>query len=406
MTKLPKISTLFSLRKSSRQSSEAIEIGLTVIDLFAGVGGFSLGFLNANEDAAKFRFDVRLLVDSDPSAVDTFKRNFPRIPFWPKDLSKVGGSEILSLTKLKIGELDVLVGGPPCQGFSPSGKRWLADNRNKLIARFIELAHELQPKCAIIENVPTALSAFEQIFREEIQDVFKGYTAKSAILNASQFGVPQIRKRAFIVAFRNDLGMRDFEFPRGEYASIDIGNDSHTKAKAHQRFVSVIEAIGDLPALKAGQSMDGGPYQEPAKSTYQEERRKGSIAIFNHTARSHSKAFLRKIGPIRPGKGNADLPDGERFSDNYYSQAYARLHGRGIGFTITAHFRNPGSGRFTHYRDKRSITVREAARLQSFDDRFIFHGSESDQERHIGNAVPPLVAEVLARHFGSLLCSA
>ncbi|MGH8022791.1 MAG: DNA cytosine methyltransferase [Limisphaerales bacterium] len=115
---------------------------------------------------------------------------------------------------------------------------------------------------------------------------------------------------------------------------------------------------------------------------------------------------MKKIGPIRPGKGNADLPDGERFSDNYYSQAYARLHAKRIGFTITANFRNPGSGRFTHYRDKRSITVRGAARLQSFDDWFIFHGYETDQERHVGNAVPPILSQALAEHFGKLVASA
>jgi DNA (cytosine-5)-methyltransferase 1 len=152
--------------------------------------------------------------------------------------------------------------------------------------------------------------------------------------------------------------------------------------------------------------VDGQQYITASESDYQEDGRKGSIAIFNHNARSHSKDFLKKISPIRPGKGNADLPDGERFSDNYFSQAYARLHAKGIGFTITANFRNPGSGRFTHYRDKRSITVREAARLQSFDDRFIFYGYETDQERHVGNAVPPLLSEALARHFGTLLSSA
>jgi DNA (cytosine-5)-methyltransferase 1 len=383
-----------------------METRLTVVDLFAGVGGFSLGFLNANEEATKFRFDLRLLVDSDPSAVDTFKRNFPKISFWPKELSRVQGGDILKLVKLKSGELDFLVGGPPCQGFSPNGKRWLEDNRNKLIARFIELARQMQPRCAIIENVPTALSAYEKIFSEEIQQAFKGYVVRSTVLNASQFGVPQIRKRAFIVALREDLGIREFAFPKGDYDAIDIGNDSHKKAKAHQKFISVNEAIGDLPVLKAGQSVDGQSYQGPAESDYQHARRKGSIALFNHSARAHSKDFLRKIGPIRPGKGNADLPDGERFSDNYYSQAYARLHAKGIGFTITANFRNPGSGRFTHYRDKRSITVREAARLQSFNDRFIFHGYETDQERHIGNAVPPLVAESLARHFGALVSCA
>jgi len=374
--------------------------------LFPRVGGFSLGFLKARAQTTKFRFDVRLLVDSDPTATDTFKKNFPKIPFWPKDLGDVHGGDILKLAKLKTGELDFLVGGPPCQGFSSNGKRCLEDNRNKLIARFIELARQMQPKCAIIENVPTALSAYEKIYSEEIREAFKGYVVKSAVLNASQFGVPQIRERAFIVALGEDLGIREFAFPKGEYDAIDVGNDAHKKAKAHQRFVSVAEAIGDLPALKAGQSVDGQAYRTAAESTYQQDRRNGSIAIFNHTARLHSKDFLKKIGPIRPGKGNADLPDGERFSDNYYSQAYARLHANGIGFTITANFRNPGSGRFTHYRDKRSITVREAARLQSFDDRFIFHGYETDQERHVGNAVPPLLAEALARHFGALLCSA
>jgi DNA (cytosine-5)-methyltransferase 1 len=382
-----------------------METTFTVIDLFAGVGGFSLGFLKAGERASKFKFDLRLLVDSDPSAVDTFKRNFPKIPYWPKDLGSVHGSDILQLVKLKAGNLDFLVGGPPCQGFSPNGRRWLADNRNKLIARFIELTRQMQPKCAIIENVPMALSVYERIFSEEIREAFKGYVVKSIVLNSSEFGVPQIRKRAFIVALRKDLGIREFEFPKGDYDVVDVGNDSHKKAKAHQRFISVSDAIGDLPALKAGQSVDGQAYLTPADCSYQHDRREGSIAIFNHNARSHSKDFLRKISSIRPGKGNADLPDGERFSDNYYSQAYARLHANGIGFTITANFRNPGSGRFTHYRDKRSITVREAARLQSFDDTYIFHGVESDQERHVGNAVPPLMAKSLAQHFGTLVCS-
>ena len=387
-------------------TSYSMEKALSVIDLFAGVGGFSLGFLKAFEAAEKYRFDLRLLVDSDPSAAYTFKKNFPKIPFWPSDLSGTQGGDILNLAKLKTGELDFLIGGPPCQGFSPSGNRWLEDNRNRLIARFIDLAHQIQPKCAIIENVPMALSAYEKIFREEIKDAFEGYVVRTAVLNASAFGIPQIRKRAFIVALRKDLGINDFKFPSGDYDAMDIGNDTHKKAKANHRFVSVAEAIGDLPSLRAGQSVDGEPYLTAAENKYQEERRKGAIAVFNHTARSHSKEFLKKIGPIRPGKGNSDLPDGERFSDNYFSQAYARLHAKGIGFTITANFRNPGSGRFTHYRDKRSITVREAARLQSFDDRFIFHGYETEQERHVGNAVPPLLSQCLAEYFGAMVASA
>jgi DNA (cytosine-5)-methyltransferase 1 len=376
---------------------------MTVVDLFAGIGGFTLGFLRVNRPSAKVGFDVRLLVDVDPTAAYTFKKNFPKIPYWPRDLSKLSGGDLLSLLKLKPGELDFLIGGPPCQGFSPNGKRWLEDNRNKLIAHFVSIANEIRPKCIIVENVPTALSAWQRLFNEEIQEAFCDYSAKTSVLNASAFGVPQIRKRAFIVALRNDLGLSHFDFPSGKYDAIEIGHDSHSKVKAHLKFVSVGDAMADLPPLKAGQAIDGIPYAIEPCTDYQIARRTGSIAIFNHIARAHSKGFLKKISVIKPGKGNAQLSDDERFSDNYFSQAYARLHPKGIGFTVTAHFRNPGSGRFTHFRDNRSITVREAARLQSFDDKIIFHGYETDQERHVGNAVPPLVSEALAKHFGAMV---
>jgi DNA (cytosine-5)-methyltransferase 1 len=313
---------------------------------------------------------------------------------------------MLKLLKLRTGELDFLIGGPPCQGFSPNGKRWLEDNRNHLFGKFISIAKDIRAKCVLLENVPTALSSFEKLSNGELEAAFKGYVVKTAVLNATAFGVPQIRKRAFIVAIREDLRIPHFDFPKGEFDRLEIGNESHTLSKDQHRFVSVQEAIGDLPPLQAGEAVDGGPYQSPPTSNFQTDRRKHSLAIFNHVARSHSKASQRKLAAIKPGTGNAHLPDDERFSDNYFSQAYARLHPDGIGFTITANFRNPGSGRFTHYRDDRSLTVREAARLQSFDDKFIFHGFTSDQERHVGNAVPPLLAQALAVHFGKLLLSA
>lgn len=379
---------------------------LTVVDLFSGVGGFSLGFLNANEVARPYTFDVRLLVDIDPTAAFTFKKNFPKIPFWPKDLGTVHGSEILKIASLSVGELDFLVGGPPCQGFSPNGKRWLEDNRNQLISRFIQIAHQVMPRCAIIENVPAALSSYERLFSTEVAAAFTGYVVKTAVLNASAFGVPQLRKRAFIVALRQDLGIQDFTFPGGDYDGVELLRDCQDPAAAEKRYVSVGQAIGDLPALKAGEFVDGGGYSVAPANTYQADRRRKALAVFNHVARSHSKAFQRKISTIQPGETNSDLPDELRFSDNYYSQAYGRLHQEDIGLTITANFRNPGSGRFTHYKDHRSITVREAARLQSFDDHFIFYGTDSDQQRHVGNAVPPLLSRSLALHFGDLLFSA
>jgi DNA (cytosine-5)-methyltransferase 1 len=134
----------------------------SVVDLFAGVGGFSQGFLRASREETDFQFNLKLLVDSDPTASFTFKKNFPRIPYWNADIAKITSQQLMKLVKIEPGALDFLIGGPPCQGFSSNGKRWLEDNRNKLFARFIELAHDLRPKCVILENVPTALSAFAQ----------------------------------------------------------------------------------------------------------------------------------------------------------------------------------------------------------------------------------------------------
>jgi len=379
---------------------------MSVIDLFAGAGGFTLGFIKNNETNNRFYFNVVLLADIDQAAVFTFKKNYPSIPYWNTDLSQTNGNDICKIADIKPGKLDFLIGGPPCQGFSPNGKRWLEDNRNLLMHRYIEIALQIQPKCIIIENVPAALSAMQKMLNSEIQEALSNYFVKTSILNASAYGVPQIRKRAFIVAFRSDLGIKQFNFPKGIFDSINNSNIINEKEKINIKYISVEDAIGDLPSIIAGQSIDGLIYDSNPFSKYQKERRIGSIGIFNHVARAHSREFLSKISIFKPGQGNNDLANDQKLSSSYFSQAYARLHPKGIGFTITANFRNPGSGRFTHYRDNRSITVREAARLQSFDDRYIFHGYDSDQERHVGNAVPPILAKALAHHFGNILIDA
>jgi len=195
----------------------------SVVDLFAGIGGFAEGFLRASREEANFQFALKLLVDSDPTASFTFKKNYPQIPYWGQDIGKLKGAELLKLLRFNTGELDFLIGGPPCQGFSANGKRWLEDNRNSLFSRFIKLAHDLRPKCVILENVPTAISAFAQLFNEEVQEAFDGYVVRISVLNACEFGVPQIRKRAFVVALRDDLGISDFDFPSGNFDAMDVG---------------------------------------------------------------------------------------------------------------------------------------------------------------------------------------
>ena len=386
--------------------SKSMRKRFTVVDLYSGVGGFAIGFINASKHSRMISFEIRLLADLDSTAAFTFKKNYPHIPFAVTDLRCASADDILRLGRLKRGELDFLIGGPPCQGFSPSGKRSLKDQRNNLLRHFVQIALDVQPRVVVIENVPHVVNLWERLFGCGIADSFPGYRVGCDIVNASAFGVPQIRRRAFIVACREDSGIARVHFPNGTHDAVDIVSKSYRKAHSNLNFTSVEEAIGDLPSIKAGHGIDGGQYTSPAMTDYQRARRTGSVCLFNHVARFHSKLFLKKISVIRPGRSNTDLPAGKKFSSNYYSQAYGRLHANGIASTITANFRNPGSGRFTHYRDRRSITVREAARLQSFDDSFIFYGYETEQERHVGNAVPTLMAKALAMHFGKLLRAA
>jgi DNA (cytosine-5)-methyltransferase 1 len=171
----------------------------------------------------------------------------------------------------------------------------------------------------------------------------------------------------------------------------------------------VEDAIGDLPVLNPGEDVIA--YADAPFSDYQAARRKMARILANHSAREHDKEFVeKKLKKIPEGGSNQDLDGRSRFDRGreikYLSQAYGRLHRHGIAQTITANFSNPGSGRFIHYRDHRSITVREAARFQSFDDTFIFCGQRQEQQRQVGNAVPPLLARALAEHFGKLLLAA
>jgi DNA (cytosine-5)-methyltransferase 1 len=373
-----------------------------VIDVFSGVGGLTLGF---REPSGKIgcRFATRLMVDVDPEAREVANRNLPDVPFLVADVHKLSGSDVRRAAGLAPRDpVHVLVGGPPCQGFSWLGKRALDDDRNVHIVDFLRLVKELRPSVGLIENVPLIITSHEGAIIREIVDSLGnfGYASCADVLTASDFGVPQFRKRAFVLAYRADLDMVP-EFPRRTHERITQAS-LMSMVERRLRFepdkspyVSVEEAIGDLPPLVAGEGDEFAFYPSTPQSAYQVWARQGSVGIFNHRSRAHSSKYLEKIGVIEEGRRNQDLPDGQRFSDNYYSQAYARLHRHGIAQTVTTYFGNPGSGRFMHYRDLRSITVREAARFQSFPDTFVFDGLQATQMRHVGNAVPPLIARVM-----------
>jgi DNA (cytosine-5)-methyltransferase 1 len=383
---------------------------LTHIDLFSGVGGFTLGV------EATGLYETRLLVDSDRAAAETFKRNRPRVPFWPKDLSRVEADELLSLSKLRPGELDVLTAGPPCQGLSKIGSRQLDDERNLLLRHTCELIDAIRPKLAIIENVPSLFWDGQSPLFDELSDTLHGagYVPIPEILDAWRYGVPQLRRRLFVLAVREDVEAPAAPFPEGDQ-SLQLKAQELIKAAGVDDLqcppgLSVEEAIGDLPAIPAGGGGEAVQYPPVSElSDYQRARRSGATLLFNHRARSHSPAMLKKMAMIQEGGRNQELPDDQRLRADpereYFSQAYGRLHRHGIAQTITTFFHNPGSGRFTHYRDLRALTVREAARFQSFDDDYIFIGKAEQQMRHVGNAVPVLLSTALAQMCAEILVS-
>lgn len=385
---------------------------LGFVDLFAGVGGFTLGF-RGDSACGRCEFVPKLMVDIDRSARQVAIRNMPDVPYLAADIHSLSGAEIKSRAGLAPHErLHVLLGGPPCQGFSFLGKRILKDPRNVHIVDFLRLVKELRPLVAIMENVPLVITSHDgAVIREVCEGLSDlGYASCAAVLTASEYGVPQIRKRAFVLAYHSDIKAVP-ELPKRTHervpaASEVICGSGRVRFEASKLpYVSVEEAIGDLPPLEASQGDEVMPYGSPPVSDFQRWARQGSVAVFNHRSRSHSQGFLKKISVIKEGGRNQDLPDDQRFSDNYYSQAYARLHRDGLATTITTSFGNPGSGRFMHYRDLRAITVREAARLQSFPDTFVLDGDHNAQMRHIGNAVPPLLARAIRDRVAEDLCN-
>ena len=362
-------------------------------------------------------FEALLLVDQDPVSTQSFKLNYPKVRYLVRDIAGLTGDDVRNTAGLRSGEApDLVIGGPPCQGFSIIRKnKHLDDPRNAFLAHFLRICDELQPRMILIENVKNIYYCNNGRFLEELYARLGDmrYIAGAKIINAHEFGVPQLRERVFVAAFHTDFHVADVVFPTGRYPPIRfakalVDDDGEPSPEILTPYISVEDAIGDLPSLKPGKR--ALKYDAPPYTDYQYARRRGATFLRNHDARNHSREFLEKLSRIKPGGSNRCLEEESRFDrgrlKEYFSQAYGRLHADGIAYTITTHFQNPGSGRFTHYRDLRALTVREAARLQGFDDTFVVCGTNEEQMEQVGNAVPPILARALAEHFGAVLLEA
>lgn len=343
-------------------------IGLNVIDLFSGCGGFSYGFEEAG-------FRVILGVDNDTPALKTFKNNHEHSSVLNGDLSKL--STINEIVKMVEGKtIDVIIAGPPCQGFSLTGSRQEDDERNTLFYSVFNLAKKVKPKAIIIENVPGIATLYDGKAKDAILRKFAQlkYTCNFQVLYAPDYGVPQIRKRMFFVGLLQEYG--SFQFPKPLLTA--------------EKYVGCEAAIGDLPSRTKERGVEVDKYSRDALTPYQKSMRNGSKVLHNHVATIHTEHVISVIKQVPEGGNHKDLPPGVGDSRRF-NEAWTRYHSKKPSKTIDTGHRN-----HFHYKYHRIPTVRENARLQSFPDDFIFVGTRTQQYRQVGNAVPPLLGYHIA----------
>ncbi|MBP7306993.1 MAG: DNA cytosine methyltransferase [Saprospiraceae bacterium] len=342
---------------------------LKVIDLFSGCGGFSYGFESAG-------FHVVLGVDNDETALRTFKANHSNSKTLLADLHDDRALDEI-VNEVKGQKIDVIIAGPPCQGFSLTGARQKGDDRNKLFYSVFKLAQRLKPNAIIIENVPGLATLYGGHAKDAIIEEFEKlkFTCNYKVLFAPDFGVPQIRKRIFFVGLRKKLGV--FEFPKELLTS--------------EQYISTYSAISDLPSREREFGEEKDKYDRPAITEYQKKMRKGSKILLNHVATRHSQLVIDVISQVPEGGNHKDLPKGIGESRKF-NEAWTRYHSNKPSKTIDTGHRN-----HFHYKFNRVPTVRENARLQSFPDNFIFLGSRTQQNKQVGNAVPPLLGLHIAK---------
>lgn len=380
---------------------------LTAIDLFSGAGGISVGLEGEG-------FDVLLANDINPAAAKTHQRNFPETPFVCGDIRALTAAAIRKQTKLKAGELDLLIGGPPCQGFSIIGARESDDPRNVLFREFLRVANELKPRCLVIENVPGLATLDGGAVLSAILDGYRalGYSIGFAELLAAQYGVPQMRWRMVFVGFRADLDVPSgMGFPKPTHGRTGIGElvpNCTISPEDMYGFLTARDAIGDLPPVESGG--EGTAYTSSPSCPFQKEMRAGlRKQLYNHYAPKLSEQNLARLAALGYGQDWRDLPRAllpesmKRAKRKDHTRRFSRMTWEGVPRSIITRFRDPKSGEYTHPEQNRTISIREAARIQSFPDRFAFEGTHSEQYDQVGNAVPPKLAAAIGREVRSVL---
>lgn len=339
---------------------------MKAIDLFAGPGGLSHGFRKA-------KIDVVLAIDYDEEACKTHRENAPETEVLQKDLAESEPNEVIKESKIDKEDIDLVIGGPPCRGFSIAGDREENDERNSLVDVYLDWVEAIEPKAFLMENVPGIVNMYKGKFKQHIEDRVEklGYNLNWQIVNAAEFGVPQGRERAIFVGMKKG----SFNFPESTH---QIGEQKSLKFQDLDDAKTVGDAILDLPNLEAGEKSE----------------------IPNHDARNHGDKQVEKMSYVDPGENWQELPEEYKPSGSYPSHAFHRLDPKKPSRVLPA---NASSTSILHPEDDRQITVREFARIQSFPDNYIFKGTIAGKYRQVGDAVPVKLAEKLGESLQSQL---
>ena len=342
------------------------------VDLFAGAGGLSLGL-------SRVGIECVIANEMMEDAAKTFKLNNPNSVVINKDIRKVEFIDELKLLNLKPGDIDILCGGPPCQGYSTIGNKINSDPRNSLFREFLRAVKEIDPKYVLFENVSGFRTLYGGFAFQELTSEleYMGYSYDWAPMQASNFGVPQSRVRTIVLATKK--GNKKILLPKGD-----------------NKRISIMDAIGDLPELSANEWVSR--YDIIPHTPYQLAIRNGETTLRDHDSSNYGENMRKILSSIPEGGNKFDIPENIRPKKGF-ANAYARLRGSEPSTTITRNFGTPSSSRCIHPTQNRALSTREGARLQSFPDTYQFVGGKGSKNLQIGNAVPPLVGEAIGKQF-------
>ena len=349
----------------------------TAVELFAGAGGLSLGLENSG-------LSVVLANEIMPDFAATLIQNHPNTCVLTGDIHDIDFKK--EIRRLDVSSVDVVSGGPPCQGFSTIGSKNRRDPRNSLFYEYLRAVSELKPRYTVFENVAGFRNLYGGFAFETLKSELEllGYDIEAGLLNAADYGAPQFRQRTIVIGSRRGL------------PKVHLPVPTHDEKPGLTPYVTLMDAIGDLPPLSAGDSIS--TYQCAPKTPYQRIMRGRETILTEHNAARYGERMQEILRTIPPGGSVNDLPKRLRPA-SYYSNTYARLLPDQPSFTITRNFGTPSSSRCVHPFQPRALSTREGARLQGFPDKYQFVGGKQSKNLQIGNAVPPPLGEAIGKEI-------